>query len=116
MANAYQPSRVRRAGRDAYFSQGNPEDHCPFNSNCGVFLWEGKRRDWLDGWEEARKADRERIRAQDIVNEELNEQFDAFLKQVFPDRVGGAQWRNDVRAAFVGGYANGLTSKLKDKK
>ena len=46
------PSRRRREGRTAFEPDLNPQERCPYTSG---FMFESKRRDWLDGWEEAGK-------------------------------------------------------------
>lgn len=45
------PSHYRRQGRNSYCRGGNPEDACPYKLD-GI-----TRRDWLEGWAQAKRKD-----------------------------------------------------------
>ncbi len=47
----HSPSRRRRDGRNAFEPDTNPQEICPYTRG---FMYDVKRRDWLEGWEEAR--------------------------------------------------------------
>jgi ribosome modulation factor len=50
------PSRYRREGRNAYYRGGDAEERCPYKIGAS-WIAQFHRADWLEGWEQAKKAD-----------------------------------------------------------
>lgn len=45
----HSPSRYRREGRNAFYPGGDPESNCQYKSNPY------NRKNWLEGWAEAKR-------------------------------------------------------------
>lgn len=70
----HSPSRYRRAGREAYYRGGDPEENCPYVVGL---QWSAQfnRKPWLEGWNEAAKADVDKPEV--IIAEGVREAFKA---------------------------------------
>ena len=60
------PSKRRRKGREAYCKDCNPADFQPYK--VGSWAYKNYLQDFLDGWKEAKEAEKE---AEAALEEEL---------------------------------------------
>lgn len=65
MANWRQPAKIRRAGREAFTPNDDPDIRNPYkNERKNVWLSDSLARSWEEGWNEARMKHEELIKYQ----------------------------------------------------
>jgi hypothetical protein len=71
-------SRLRREGRNAFYRGGNPADHNPYAGD-GAFAMM-KAHDWLVGWQEAEREDKEAIAREAAAETEEEAKIEEFAR------------------------------------